>query len=214
MPSPDLMARLAAYGAHFETIRTHSSYDVSGRMVTLDRNGKDDSVKEMTARIDGDGQRVSLTVVKYTEDGKDKTEEARKKAREKAQENASGLDKKQVRLPILAEEQPRYVFNQLEADHADPTRVRISFVPKVRDYDTIEGSVWVDTRTATLISAGFKLSKTPIFVDYVHFTVEFGATTALGPAPSTVTAEGDGGLLFFRKHFRLTATLSDYQIAP
>ena len=85
-------------------------------------------------------------------------------------------------------------------------------MPKARAGDTIEGSAWVDTRTGALISAGFKLSKTPLFVDYVHFTVEFGATTPLGPAVSSVSVDGKTGLLFLRKHFRVAATLGDYRI--
>ncbi len=209
-PAPDLMVRLAEYAGRFESIRTHCSYDVSGRLVTFDRKGTEDSVKEMAGRIQAKGEHVEVTVAKYTEDGKDKTDEARKRARE----HASEPDKKRIRMPILAEEQPRYVFQQLEADTADPARVRIGFVPKVPDHDTIEGSVWVDTRTATPLSAGFKVSKTPVFVDYMHFQLQFGAPTALGPAVSTVVVDGNGGVLFFRKRFHVTATLSDYRISP
>lgn len=212
-PPADLMARLAEYASRFETLRTHCSYEVDGRMVTLDRNGAADSTKELKGRVDSRGEHVEFSVARYTEDGKDQTAEAQKKAREKAQERPH-KDKKQARMPILAEEQPRYVFEQLEVDRTDPTRVRIAFVPKAPDYDTIEGSVWVDTKTATILSAGFKMSKTPMFVDYVHFTMEFGAATALGPAVSTVVADGKGGVPFFRKRFHVTATLSDYRILP
>ena len=72
----------------------------------------------------------------------------------------------------------------------------------------------MDSRTGSLISAGFKLSKTSMFVDYVHFTVEFGETTALGPAVSKIHVEGQGGILFFRKRFRGTARVSDYAFVP
>ena len=210
-PSADLMARLAEYAGRFESIRHNCSYDVSGQMVTFDRSGGTDSVKELSGRVAAQGQHIQLTVTKYIEDGKDKTDEAQKKAREKAHEVPSHRDRKQTLMPILGDEQPRYVFEQLEVDHADPTRVRISFVPKVPDHDTIEGSIWVDTRTATVISAGFKLSKTPMFVDYMHFTMEFGAPTAFGPAVSTVVMDGKGGVPFFTKRFHVTATLSDYR---
>jgi hypothetical protein len=211
-PSADLMARLAEYAGRFETARKHCSYDVSGRMVTFDRSGGTDSVKELSGRIEARGQHIQMTVTRYIEDGKDKTGEAQKKAREKAPEGASDRDKKEARMPILAEEQPRYVFEQLEVDRADAARVRISFVPKVPDHDTIEGSIWVDTRSATVLSAGFKLSKTPMFVDYLHFTMEFGAPTTIGPAVSTVVVDGKGGVPFFSKRFHVTATLSDYLI--
>jgi hypothetical protein len=211
-PSPELMARLAAYGANFEAMRARVSFAVEGRIETLDRAGRTDAVKEMRARVEGDGHDTRLVVLKYTEDGEDKTADAETKARERAAERKSRPDKKRIRIPILAAEQARYVFDQVEVDRADPSRVRIAFVPKTPADDTIEGSAWVDARTGAPISAGFKISKTPMFVDYVHFTVEFGAQTALGAAVSSVVVDGDGGVLFFRKRFHGTATLSDYHL--
>jgi hypothetical protein len=212
------MAKLAVYASHFESMRTHASYTVEGRLETLDRHDKADSVKTMKARVDADGVRTHLVVMHYTEDGEDKTEDAQKKAREREEkrdkERESEKGKKHLRIPLLAEEQPRYSFDQVETDANDPMRVRIAFAPKVPAEDTIEGSAWVDARTGSLLSAGFKLTRTPMFVDYVHFTVEFGVPTALGPAVSSVVVEGQGGVLFFRKRFRGTATLCDYTILP
>ena len=89
-----------------------------------------------------------------------------------------------------------------------------TFVPKVKADDTIEGSAWVDMQAGTVLTAGFKMSKTPMFVDYVHITVEFGASTSLGPAISKIHLDGKGGFLFWNKIFRATATVSDYAITP
>jgi|CZKU01.1.fsa_nt_gi hypothetical protein len=213
-PSPELMDRIAAYAAGFEAMRTRVSFAVDGRMETLDRAGRTDAVKEMKARIEGDGHDAKFVVLKYTEDGEDKTAEAEKKARASAAERKAHPDKKRIRIPMLAAEQPRYVFDLVEIDRADPSRVRIAFVPKTPADDAIEGSAWIDSRTGAPIAAGFKISKTPIFVDYVHFTVEFGAQAGYGAAVSKVVVDGDGGVLFFRKRFHGTATLSDYQIVP
>ena len=213
-PAPDLMARLATYGAGFETLRTHASYSIDGRMETLDGDGKANSVKQMNARVEADGINVNFIVDRYIEDGQDKTADAQKQALKRAQDHKSDPDKKRFRIPVLAEEQPRYSFDQVEVDGRDPAVVRIAFVPRVPKEDTIEGSAWVDTRTGALISAGFKISKPPVFVDYVHVTLEFGAPTPLGPAVSRLTADGNGGLLFFRKRFHLAATLSGYRLTP
>jgi hypothetical protein len=213
-PAPELMARLAAYGAGFEAMRTHASYTIEGRMETLDGDGKADSVKQMRARIEADGIQVKFVVLQYLEDGEDKTAYAQKQALKKAQERNAGPDREKYRIPVLADEQPRYVFDQIETDGRDPEVVRIAFAPRVPKEDTIEGSAWVDSRTGALISVGFKISKPPVFVDYVHVTMEFGAATALGPAVSKVVADGNGGVLFFRKRFHLAATLSDYRLAP
>jgi hypothetical protein len=157
---------------------------------------------------------VKFVVIRYVEDGEDKTADAQKKAARRAQDRKAERDQKRFRIPILADEQPRYVFDQVEADPRDPAVVRITFVPRIPQDDTLEGSAWVDSRTGTLISAGFKISKPPIFVDYVHITLEFGAPTSLGPAVSKVVADGNGGVLFFRKRFHVDATLSDYRLAP
>jgi hypothetical protein len=211
-PEPELMARLADYAARLDSMRTHASYSIEGHLETLDRAGEPDSKKTMTARVNADGTTAKVNVIKYTEDGEDKTQDARQKARDREEKRKK--EKKRLRIPLLATEQPRYVFDQLEVSPSDPSRVKISFVPKAPDDDTVEGSAWVDATSGSLISVGFKLSKTSMFVDYVHFTVEFGETTRLGSAVSTVVVEGQGGILFFRKRFRGTARVSDYAIVP
>lgn len=212
-PPPELMLRLAEYSARLDSMRTHASYRFEGELSTLDRAGEPDSVKAMKARVDADGRTAKLTVIEYTEDGEDKTLDARKKALER-EERKNKKDKGRIRIPLLATEQPRYVFDQVESDPTDPSRVKIAFSPKDPQDDTIEGSAWVDARAGSLISAGFKLSKTSMFVDYVHFTVEFGEVTPLGAAVSRVLVEGQGGILFFRKRFRGDARVSGYTIVP
>ncbi len=211
-PDAELMKRLAVEADQFEAMRTRASYAVEGRLENVDGDGNPKSVKEVKAHVDADGTTAKVSVERYTEDGADKTEEAKKKAHD--QEQKPKKEKTKLKMPILTGEQSRYVFDQVEVDRVDPSRVRISFVPIERADDTIEGSAWVDTKTGTLISAGFKLSKTSMFVNHVNVTVEFGAPTALGPAPSKVSVDGEGGILFFRKHFRGSASISQYRITP
>jgi hypothetical protein len=209
------MSRLAAYAALFQIQRTHASYAVQGRLEMLDGDGRVDSTKELKARVDADGTDAKLIVLSYVEDGKDKTEDAKRDARESAEASKKKREKgRDIKIPIRADQQGRYVFDQVEADSNDPTHVRIAFTPKERSDDTIEGSAWIDAATGTVLSAGFKLSRTPMFVDFVHFSVEFGATTALGPAVSKVSIDGGGGILFFHKRYRGTAVLSDYRVVP
>jgi hypothetical protein len=202
------MSRLADYAARFERVRKHVSYRVDGRWETLDSDGAPESVKEGEARVETDGAQLRFIVLRYVEDGEDKTDEARKKALESAKRRDQ--DKKWIKMPLLAGEQTRYVFDQVEIDGRDPTRVRIAFSPRERQDDTIEGSAWVDSQQGTPISAGFRLVRTPLFVEYVNFIVQFGQPTALGPAVSTIGVEGRAGILFFRKRFRASATLGDY----
>jgi hypothetical protein len=202
------MARLADYAARFEGLRSRVSYSIDGRFELVDGEGKASSVRAMQARVEG-GTPSRFDIIRYTEDGKDKTDEARKEARESA---AKPKKQKKLHMPLEADQQPRYTFDQLEVDAADPTRVRIAFTPKAAADDTIEGSAWVDTTTGSLVSAAFKLSKTPMFVDYVHFVVQFDAPTPFGNAISQIAVDGGGGFLFFRKHFQGLATISDYRL--
>jgi hypothetical protein len=214
-PSPELMAKLAAYATRFEQQRTHASYAVEGKLDELDSDGKTDGTKELWGHVEADGVRARLTVIRYIEDGKDKTEDGIKEAREAAEKNKKEKEKgKELKMPILADQQGRYVFDQTETDPHNPTHVRITFSPKERAEDTVEGSAWVDEVSGTPISAGFKLSRTPLFVDYIHFVVEFGAATSLGPAVSHVSVDGKGGIPLFRKHFRGSVALSGYSILP
>jgi hypothetical protein len=205
------MARLADYAARLDSMRTHASYRFEGELSTLDRDGKTDSVKAMKARVDADGRATHTTIFSYTDDGEDKTQYAQKKAIDREKKKP---DKPKVRLPILADEQQRYVFDQVETDAADPARVKVTFVPRTPGSDTIEGSAWVNAKTGALLSAGFKLSKPSMFVDYVHFSVEFGDTTSLGPAISSIEVDGRSGFLFFHKRFHGKAVVHDYAIVP
>lgn len=212
------MARLAVHAAAFETLKKRASYSIGGTLQTIAADDVTDSTRTMRARVTANGDHTHVTVLSYTENGEDKTDEARSKTAESEKkreaESKSGKPKKRdLRMPFLQSEQARYVFDQVEIDAVDPSRVRISFVPKEKADDTIEGSAWVDTRTGTVISAGFKLSHTPAFIDYVHITIEFGTPTNLGPAPSRISVTGKGGLLFFRKRFRGEATLGDYRVS-
>jgi hypothetical protein len=213
-PAADLMSKLAVHAASFEAMRTRASYAIDGKLEHLDSDGKVDSTDHLEARVAADGKKADIIVMKFLEGDEDKTEDAQDKARERNAAPEEEKEKKRTHMPFLASEQRRYVFDQVQSDPADPTHVRITFVPLVKDESVVEGSAWVDTKSGTVMSAGFKMSKTGMFVDYVHVTVEFGAPTPLGPAVSKVTLEGKGSFLFIKKRFRAAATVSRYRILP
>jgi hypothetical protein len=70
----------------------------------------------------------------------------------------------------------------------------------------------VDTTSGQFLSAGFKIAKPGMFVDFAHVTVEVGGKTEIGPVVSKITFEGKGGFLFIHKHFRGSAVMSDYRV--
>jgi len=215
-PPPDLMQRLGAYAVRFETIRTHASYAVEGKLESIDGSNRVDSRKTMKAHVDADGRKVKFSILQYVEDGQDKTGEAKDKQKKQEAEDANkpASTKREWRMPFHPGEQPRYYFDQVEVDPRNPARVRIAFRPKIQEDDTIEGSAWVDTTAGTLVTAGFKLVRPPTLVNQVHVTMFFGEQTSLGPAPSRISVDAAGGVLFVHKRYHAEATLSGYRLVP
>lgn len=208
-----LLRRLLDYGQRFEQMKKRGSYTFAGKLDQLDGDGKVDGTQELVARIIADGVTdPTVQIVKYVDDGEDKTVEAREKA--KARGGKPKDKKREFRLPFSPNEQPRYVFTLVERSREDPRKVRIAFVPKVPAEDAYHGSAWVDTQDAEVDSMGFSPSKNPTFVEHIDVTMRFALQTPLGRAPSTMTVDARGGFLFLRKHFRGTATISDARIAP
>ena len=213
-PTPELMAKLATASAGFDSIRKRASFAVETRVETVDSDGHATGVETISARFVRDGARTHVVVDKATKDGKDWTRQAQREEDEKQAAREKDEKKGQLDLPFLASEQSHYVFDVVEADPKDPARVRIAFTPKDPDSHSVEGSTWVDRDAAQFVSAGFKVSKPGIFVDYVHVTLEIGAATELGPALSRIHFEGKGGFLFFHKHIRGSMVFSNYKVAP
>jgi hypothetical protein len=216
-PPSDLMTRIGAYAERFETLRKTATYNVEGKLDSVDGSGRPDSSKFMRARVDMDpGHKMRFSILQYLEDGHDKTLEAQNKQKQRDADASREppSNKREWRMPFHPREQPRYWFSVVEADPQNASRVRIGFVPKIVEDDTIEGSAWVDVRTGGLISAGFKLSKPPSIVDSVHVTMMFGESTTLGPAPSRIAVDARGGILFVRKRYHGEATLSQYALVP
>ena len=215
-PAGDWMSRLGAYAERFESLRKRASYDVEGRLDSLDGSNRPDSTKYMRGHVASDGQKLTFSILQYLEDGQDKTTEARdkQKQREADAQRDPPSHSREWRMPFHPREQARYWFDVVETDPQNASRVRIAFRPKIVEDDTIEGSAWVDTQRGTLISAGFKLSKPPSIVDSVHVTMMFGEPTALGPAPSRIAVDAKASILFVHKRYHGEATLSQYRLAP
>ncbi|MFO0734897.1 MAG: hypothetical protein U0270_03420 [Labilithrix sp.] len=216
--SESLMSGLAQHAQKLEDMKARGVFTFSGKMEMLDDNNKPTEVREMTMRSTPTGaprDRV-VKVMKYTEDGKDKTAEAQAKADARRAKHKIAKNEKlgnDLKLPFLASEQSRYIFSVAERDKTDPTHVRINFNPKTPAEDAIKGSAWVDETSKEVLSVGFSLSKNPAFIDHVDVTIVFGLPTQLGRAPSAISFDGRGGFLFIRKHYRGSATITDPGVA-
>jgi hypothetical protein len=216
-PDPALMERLTHHLDAIKEIGKRASLHLDLRTEELDGDGKVSSTETQTSRVEPGGDHPHETIEHATKDGKDTTAEAREKAKKDEEEAAKKKgkdDDPKLTLPFEASSASVYSYDQVSTDAADPTRVEIAFSPRKPDKHTVEGKAWVDTTTGTILSAGVKMSKPPTFVDWVHFTVELGEKTALGPALSRMTFEVKGGILFFKKHLRGEIRMSDYHLAP
>lgn len=209
-----VLPKLATTSARLEALIKTGSFTVTGHLEQVGGDGAISDPKDGIVKIVGDGTKQHLVVVRVVEDGKDTTEEARKKAAERDKERASKKPdpNKEAHVPFLASEQPKYVFRAGETDPKDPARIRIFFDAKSPAENLFNGSAWVDTRSGEIISAGFAPSRTPAFVDYVRVTVELGEKTTKGPTVSKLRFEAGGGFLFFRKKVRGWATMTEWAV--
>jgi hypothetical protein len=212
--SPELMAKLAAYAASFDALEKRASYRLDMKFEVLGSDGNAEATMDIGAKVDappGGVGEPKFTYTRFIEDGKDKT--AEKQAETKSKKKNAGDVDVDLELPVEAAAQASYTFDETERTE-DGTRVKIQFTPLHPGKRTVEGSAWVDVETGAIVSASFRMSRTPMFVHYVHFIVEFGAVTALVPSISRMTVDGEFGFLFFKRRFRANATLSDYVLAP
>jgi hypothetical protein len=208
---PALLTRMARHAERFEEMKKRGSFTLNGRMEELDSSGKVDGTKEVLLRSTATPAERLTEIVRYTEDGADKTVEAREKAaKRRSEKKEKQKQKKEIHLPFLPSEQPRYVFSILERD---ASRVRVGFQPRVAAEDAFKGSAWVDEAAGEILTMGFSPSKNPMFVDHVDVTMRFDLVTPLGRAPSSITFDARGGFLIVRKHYRGSATISDAHIA-
>ncbi len=211
-----LLGRLAQHAEQVEEMKRRGSFTLNGKMEELDGSGRVEATKEMTVRLIATPTERLSEIVKYTEDGADRTAEAQKKAAKRKAEHKQdrmGKARNEVRLPFLASEQPRYAFSLAERDPRDANRVRIAFVPHATAENAFKGSAWVEEGTGQVLTMGFSPTKNPRFVDHVDITMRFDLTTPLGRAPSTISFDARGGFLVIKKHYRGSATISDARVA-
>lgn len=200
--------KLEQHAAQFEKMKRRASYTLTGKMERVDGSGNVAETREMTVKVNG----MAAEVVRYVEDGLDKTADERAKRGGNGRMSTGKVAR--LRLPFLASERPRYTFRVKEVDAKYPQRVLVEFQPKNAADDTAYGTAWVDTRAGEVLTIRFSPTKKPKFVDDIDIAIHFDSQTTLGRAPSKVTFEASGGFLFIRKRYRGIATISNPTIAP
>ncbi|MBK6464608.1 MAG: hypothetical protein IPF92_26935 [Myxococcales bacterium] len=207
-----LMAGLAVHAEAFEQMKRRGAFTLDGKLEQLDGDGKVSETKELRLRVTARPAPATprSEILRYLENGADKTAGARERAASASPKRGKRRD---LKLPFLPSEQPRYTFAITERHAVYPTRVRVAFTPREPAEDALKGSAWVDTATGRLASLGFSLSRNPTFIDHVEVQLSFGLDTPLGRAPSDISFEAHGRFLFFHKHLRGRATVSSPGVA-
>jgi hypothetical protein len=209
---PELIERIAGKLKAMDDLEKHMSVRVDQHQEVVDGDGKVTSTTDRVSRVETNGKAQHETIDHCVKDGKDITvEEQAKATKAEAAGGGKGKDDDSLEIPFTS---AGYVYEQVGVDPADPSRVEISFKPAKPSKHTVDGKAWVDQPTGTILSASARLSKPPMFVDWLHFTVELGAKTPAGQEVSRITFEGKGGLLFIHMHLRGEVTMSDYRFAP
>jgi hypothetical protein len=206
-----LLDRAGVHATRFEEMRKRGSYTLAGHMDEVSSTGAVSANKDMVVRVTATGDDTPLIdVVRYTENGADKTADAQQKAlaRRAKKKRARAND---FHLPFHPSQRSRYTFARAERDAATRA-VRVTFTPKEAALDAIKGSAWLDEASGEVLSMGFSFSKNPRFVDHVDVKLVFGLTTPLGRAPSELTFDAEGGLLFVHKHFRGFAKITEARV--
>ncbi len=203
-----LLVRLGGHGERLEEMKKRGSYTLSGRIERLDGDGAVDNWKTLILRIVASGASTPKSeVVRYVEDGEDKTADAKVRAAKSAKKKVD--KKREFKVPFLPSEQPKYDFRVLGRDARFPGRVKVGFAAKTPAEDVWNGSAWVNEKEGEIESMGFTFSQNPSFVDEATATLVFGNHTELGRAPSQLDFEAKGGFLFIRRHYRGHASLTN-----
>lgn len=209
--SETLLGRLELHAEGLHQMEKRGSFLLSGKMDELGGNGSVSGTKELVVKVTARPTARVTEILKYLEDGVDKTEEAR--AKQKRREAEPDDPKKRFMLPFSRLAKDRYRFELAERNLKNPSRVRVRFIPLERAENTYTGSAWVDQERGEILTMILSPTKTPMFVDKIELSVVFENQTSLGRAPSEISFEARGSLLFFKKRYRGSATLTETEIS-
>lgn len=196
-PDPALLQKLAAHTAALETFASHARVTVETTADELDGDGKVTSSKHFVVRQTRDGEKLTRTLVSAEENGKDVTEKQRSELEQKPKRGP-------VRSPFHPEEQPRYRFTQRDETH-------VAFEPLTPSDENFVGEATIDPAAATVQRMTLHIAKLPAMVDQLDMTLLMEAPTPAGNALSRLTLQGKAGVLMFKKRFRVTTTLRNYE---
>lgn len=191
-PAAELMSRLGAHNDGMERLLDRYVMVVVSNSSEDDSDGKSLHKSHSVARVvSGSGKRRTK-MVSATKDGKDDLERAQKEATEQDEKG------EQHPSPFLSKMQAKYRFSEL--GQTPEGQLRIGFAPKSGpSSDYLEGEAVVDAQAGELVKMKCRLSKNPAFVDKLAMTMDFAAQVDGKRALSSMTFDGAGGFLFYKR---------------
>ncbi|MGZ3460377.1 MAG: hypothetical protein ACXU86_17965 [Archangium sp.] len=183
---------------------------VTVRMEELDGDG---NVKHLQERVDHftvkDGQQ-HREILQARKDGQDATESMRRDLEKRQRQGPVRMEFHSVNLPFAASSLSQHRFSLGGPDPKEPNRVRLRFEPRADKAPSVhKGEALVDPSTGQLIRLSYSPSQLPDMADRVDVRMDFRPQPGVGQVLDTLYVDAEGGLLFYRKHLRITARYSN-----
>ncbi|WNG42951.1 hypothetical protein F0U60_01715 [Archangium minus] len=180
------------------------------RVEELDGDG---NVKHTQERVDRlrvkDGQQ-HREILQARKDGQDATAAMRKDLEERQRKGQGRAEFNSVNLPFAASYLGQHRFSLAGRDPKDPNRLRLRFEPRADTAPSVhKGEALVDPSTGQLIRLSYSPTQLPHMADRVDVRMDFRPHPAVGQVLDTLHVDAEGGLLFYRKHLRITARYSN-----
>ena len=212
-PSEDLaelLRKLSEHSARLKEMRRSGELTLTTLSDQLDGKGRVESQMEIVERVLYRNGSEVRELVRFSKNGKDVTAEERKKRAKKDGGGSSSLELT-LASPFGAEEAAKYRFALRPPDASYPNLTRIHFEPAGAPSPAVNvGDAFVDPAAGSPVRIRCRPSANPKHVSRMDIEMRYEAPTPDGPALSAVTIEGEGGILFIKKGFRMTVTFSGY----
>ncbi|MBF5041894.1 hypothetical protein FGE12_05785 [Aggregicoccus sp. 17bor-14] len=216
----DLLHRLAYNTPDSEELLEErlSSFTMTSFTEELDGKGRVKHNKLRVTRVHHEGERRVAQLVHAEDDGQDTTEKTRAELEKRGQAEDQKKNEKGLSFPVpfIARSQPLHHFTLVGPDKNDPTKVVVHFEPADRKgTDVMVGDAVVDPQTAMLQWLRLRPTKyQSSLVDRIDVEMRFRVEPGVGAVVQRIVGEGDGGLLFVRRHRRSTVTFTDVVFKP
>lgn len=217
---PSLLQRVGQNQGAQARALAQCTYTGTTRNEDLDSKGKPTSVSETIERISWENGAQRKQLVKASRDGLDVTrEETGRREKADTSREPPGKSKQQsttlaLEAPTELANQPRYRFSVAGTAPGQPGGLLVAFEPRgPATVDTNIGEALIDSSAASVSLIRFHPAILPAHTDSMSVAMEYAAPFQDGFALSSVTIEGEGGILFIHKRFRIRMTYSDYTCA-